>query len=102
MAAKIKKGDKVIVIAGKDKGKIGDVMAVYPKENKVLVSSINVAKVHKKPTMQTPGQIVEVEKPIDISNVALVEDGKPVRVRFEMQDGKKVRVSKKTGNKVGE
>lgn len=102
MAAKIKKGDKVIVIAGKDKGKIGDVMAVYPKENNVLVSGVNIAKVHKRPTMQTPGQVVEIEKPIDISNVALVEDNKPVKVRFETQDGKKVRISKKTGNKVGE
>ena len=52
--------------------------------------------------MQTPGQIVEVEKPLDVSNVALVEDGKPVRVKFETVDGKKVRISKKTGNKVGE
>lgn len=102
MAARIKKGDKVIVIAGKDKGKIGDVLAVSPKENKVLVSGVNVAKIHKKPTMQAPGQIVETEKYIDISNVSLVEDGKPVKVKFEIRDGKKIRVSKKTGNKVGE
>jgi large subunit ribosomal protein L24 len=88
MAARIKKGDKVIVIAGKDKGKIGDVLAVSPKENKVLVSGVNVAKIHKKPTMQAPGQIVETEKYIDISNVSLVEDGKPVKVRFEIRDGK--------------
>jgi len=102
MASRIKKGDKVIVIAGKDKGKSGDVLAVYPKDNKVIVSGVNIAKIHKKPTMQAPGQIVEAEKPIDISNVSLMEDGKPVKVKFEVQDGKKVRVSKKTGNKVGE
>ena len=102
MAARIKKGDKVIVIAGKDKGKIGDVLAVSPKENKVLVSGVNIAKIHKKPTMQAPGQIVETEKYIDISNVSLVENEKPVKVKFEIIDGKKVRVSKKTGNKVGE
>ena len=102
MAARIKKGDKVIVIAGKDKGKIGDVLAVNRKEGKVLVSGVNIITIHKKPTMQAPGQIVETEKYIDISNVALVEDGKPVKVKFEIRDGKKVRVSKKTGNKVGE
>ena len=102
MAARIKKNDSVIVIAGKDKGKTGKVLQVFPKEHKVIVSGVNVAKVSKKPTMQTPGQIVEVEKPLDVSNVALVEDGKPVRVKFETVDGKKVRISKKTGNKVGE
>ena len=101
MAAKIKKGDTVIVLAGKDKGKTGEVLSVNPKEEKVIVAGINMAKKHKKPTMNTPGQIISVEKPIHISNVSLVEDGKPAKVKFEVVDGKKVRVFKKTGNKVG-
>lgn len=102
MAAKIKKGDKVMVITGRDKGKTGEVINVNPKENKVVISGVNVNKVHKKPTMQSAGQILEIEKPIDVSNVSIVEDGKPVRIKFDICDGKKVRISKKTGNKVGE
>lgn len=100
MAARIKKNDDVIVITGKDKGKTGKVLS--SNGDKVVVQGINMAKVHKKPTMNTPGQIVEVEKPIHVSNVSLMEDGKAVKVRFEIKDGKKVRVSKKSGNKVGE
>lgn len=102
MAAKIKKKDTVIVLAGKDKGKTGEVLEVLPKENRVVVVGINMAKKHKKPTMNTPGQIVNIEQPIHISNVALVEDGKPAKVGFRIEDdGKKVRIFKKTGNKVG-
>ena len=101
MAAKIKKGDTVIVLAGKDKGKTGEVLSVNPKEEKVIVAGINMAKKHKKPTMNTPGQIISVEQPIHISNISLVEDGKPAKVGFKIEDGKKVRVFKKTGNKVG-
>ena len=100
MAAKIKKNDEVIVIAGKDKGKTGKVLSRI--DDKVVVQGINIAKVHKKPTMNTPGQIAEVEKPIHVSNVSLMENGKAVKVKFEVQDGKKVRISKKSGNKVGE
>ena len=95
MAARIKKNDSVIVIAGKDKGKTGKVLQVFPKEHKVIVSGVNVAKVSKKPTMQTPGQIVEVEKPLDVSNVALVEDGKPVRVNLKLLMVKKLESLKK-------
>lgn len=101
MAAKIKKGDKVIVLAGKDKGKTGEILSVDAKNNKVVVAGINMVKKHKKPTNSTPGQIVSVEKPMDVSNVSLMEDGKPARVGFKIEDGKKVRVFKKTGNKVG-
>ena len=101
MASKLKKGDKVVVIAGKDKGKTGEITKVLPKENKVVVSGVNFVTLHKKPTNTTPGQRVKVEKPIDASNVAIVEDGKPVRVTFKEVDGKKVRVSKKTDKKVG-
>ena len=101
MASKLKKGDTVVVIAGKDKGKTGEILQVLASKNKVLVSGVNTATVHKKPTSQTPGQRVKEEKPIHISNVAYAEDGKPVKVGFEIADGKKVRVSRKSKNKIG-
>ncbi len=101
MTARIKKGDNVIVITGKDKGRTGEVLKVLPKDSKAVVAGVNINKVHKKPTMQSAGQIIEIEKPIHISNISLVEDGKPVRVKFQKEDGKTVRISKKTGNKVG-
>lgn len=101
MAAKIKKGDTVMVLVGKDKGKTGEVLSVSPKENKVLIAGVNIVKKHKKPTINSQGQIVEVEKPIHISNVSLIEDGKPARVGFKIEDGKKFRIFKKSGNKVG-
>ena len=101
MASKLRKGDKVIVITGKDKGKTGEILSVFSKINKVLVSGVNIATVHKKPTSQTPGEIVKVEKPIDISNVSYLEDNKPVKVGFKIDDGKKIRISRKTKNKIG-
>ncbi len=101
MANKIKKGDKVIILTGKDKNKTGEVLSVSPKDNKVVVAGINIVKKHKKPTMNTPGQIISVEKPIDVSNVSLIENGKPAKVGFKIEDGKKIRIFKKTGNKVG-
>jgi len=101
MAARIKKGDTVIVLTGKDKGKTGEVLQVIPKDEKVVVAGINMAKKHKKPTMNTPGQIISVEQPIHVSNVSLMEDGKPAKVGFKVEDGKKVRIFKKSGNKVG-
>lgn len=101
MAAKIKKGDTVVVLTGKDKGKTGEVLTVTPKQQKVLVAGVNVVKKHKKPTMNSQGQIVEMEKPVHISNVSLIENGKPARVGFKIEDGKKFRIFKKTGNKVG-
>ena len=101
---KIVKGDKVVVIAGKDKGKEGIVQAVYPKVNKVVVEGVNVHKKHKKPTQQNPeGSVVEMYVPIDASNVAIVDPKtkKASRVGYGVdKDGKKVRVSKKSGSKL--
>ena len=101
---KIVKGDKVVVIAGKDKGKEGLVQAVYPKVNKVVVEGVNVHKRHKKPTQQNPeGTIVEMYVPIDASNVAIVDPKtkKATRVGYSVdKDGKKVRIAKKSGSKL--
>lgn len=98
MAMKIKKGDNVIVIAGKDKGKEGKVLSVDTKNNRVVVEGVGKVTKHAKPSQANPqGGIVEMEAAIDLSNVMLSEGGKPVRVGFEIRDGKKVRVSKKTG-----
>ena len=98
-AQKIKKGDRVIVISGKDKGRTGDVVKAMPKEGKVVVSGINVHASHRKPTQINPqGGIERKEAPLHISKVAIATaDGKPTRVRFEERDGKKVRVAAKTG-----
>ncbi|MAZ56730.1 50S ribosomal protein L24 [bacterium] len=98
---KIKKGDSVIVIAGKDKGKTGTVSQTLPKSDQVLVEGVNLATKHQKNRrLRSQGQVIEKEMPIHVSNVALNEDGKPVRVRYESQDGQKVRVSAKTGKKI--
>ena len=99
MAAKIKKGDKVIVLAGKDKGKTGEVTQVLPKEDRVIVAGVNVVKRHQRPTQTTPGGIEEKNAPIHISNVALVDPktGEPTRVGFKVDGDKKVRIAKKSG-----
>ena len=100
-AARIKKGDQVIVLSGKDKGKTGTVTQSMPKDGKVIVGGVNVATRHKKPTQADPqGGLEKVEAPLHVSKVAHVVDGKPTRVRFEVQDGKKVRVAVKTGAKI--
>jgi len=98
-ASKIKKGDKVVVLSGKDKGRTGEVVKAMPKEGKVIVSGVNVHARHRKPTQQSPqGGIERKEAPLHISKVAIATaDGKPSRVRFEERDGKKVRVAAKTG-----
>ena len=98
-AAKIKKGDKVVILAGKDKGRTGAVLAVMPKDDKVLVEGINVHAKHRKPDQANPqGGIERKPAPLHISNVAVADtDGKPTRVRFEERDGKKVRVAVKSG-----
>ena len=98
-AAKIKKGDKVVVLAGKDKGRTGAVLQVMPKEDRVLVEGINVHARHRKPDQANPqGGIDRKPAPLHISNVAVADkDGKPTRVRFEDRDGKKVRVAVKSG-----
>jgi large subunit ribosomal protein L24 len=100
MAAKIKKGDKVVVRTGRDKGKTGEVLRVLPTEQRVVVAGINQVKRHEKPSMRATGGIVTKELPIHVSNVALADpkDGKPTRVGFTvLKDGKKVRVAKRSG-----
>ncbi|BCA57462.1 50S ribosomal protein L24 [Sphingomonas sp. HMP6] len=101
-SAKIKKGDRVIVLSGKDKGKTGEVTMALPKADKVVVSGVNIAVRHTKPSQGDPqGGLKRAEAPMHVSNVAHVTaDGKPTRVRFETQDGKKVRVAVKTGEKI--
>ena len=98
-AQKIKKGDKVIVLSGKDKGKTGEVTRSMPKDCKVIVSGVNVHARHRKPTQLNPqGGIERKEAPLHVSKVAIATaDGKPSRVRFEVRDGKKVRVAAKSG-----
>ena len=103
MAAKIKKGDKVIVLTGKDKGKTGDVLLVIPAENRVVVSGINIAKRHTKAQGANEGGIVQKNMPIHISNVQLRDpkSGKPTRVGFKTLDGgKKARVAKRSGEMI--
>ena len=99
-AAKIRKGDTVVILSGKDKGKTGEVTRSMPKENKVVVSGVNVHARHRKPTQQSPkGGIERKEAPLHVSKVAIADpkSGKPTRVRFEERDGKKVRVAAKSG-----
>lgn len=87
-----------MVIAGKDKGKTGNVISTMPKDSKVIVEGVNVVTRHQKNRRsRSQGQIIEKSAPVHVSNVALVEDKKPVRVGYKVEDGKKVRVSKKTG-----
>jgi large subunit ribosomal protein L24 len=101
MAAKIRKGDRVQVLTGKDKGRQGEVIRVNPTEGRAFVQGINLAKHHQKPQgMGRPGGIIEKEASIDLSNLALLDpkSGKPTRVGFKtLEDGKKVRVAKASG-----
>ena len=100
MAVKIKKGDKVVVLSGKDKGKHGEVLRSMPKTGKLVVSGVNVAARHRKPTQANPqGGIERREAPLHASKVAIEDPktGKPTRVRFEERDGKKVRVAARSG-----
>ena len=97
-ALKIKKGDTVKIIAGKDKGKEGKVLLVDAKSSRVIVEGLNIVKRHSKPsTANQKGGIVSKEAPIHISNVALVVNGETTKVGFEIKDGKKVRIARKTG-----
>ena len=101
-AAKIKKGDSVVVLSGKDKGRTGTVLQVLPKDGKVVVEGVNVATKHRKPSQANPqGGIDRTPAPMAISKVAVAtKDGKPSRVRFEVKDGKKVRVAVKSGETI--
>ncbi|MCW9034280.1 MAG: 50S ribosomal protein L24 [Alphaproteobacteria bacterium] len=97
---KIKTGDRVVVLTGKDKGKEGDVLGVSTKDSRVIVQGVNMVKRHTKPTQQAAGGIVEKESAIHISNLAHVDpkDGKPTRVGFKsLDDGRKVRFAKRSG-----
>ena len=96
---KIKKGDKVVILSGDDKGKSGEVVKAMPKESKVVVAGVNLVKRHTKPSQTTPGGIVTKEAPIHVSNVALVDakSGKATKVGYKVVDGKKVRIARKSG-----
>ncbi|RED17867.1 50S ribosomal protein L24 [Pontivivens insulae] len=102
MAAKLRKGDKVVVLAGKDKGREGEITAVMPKEGKAVVSGINVAIRHTKQSQTSQGGRISKEMPIQLSNLALVDpkEGGATRVGFRMEDGKKVRFAKKSGETI--
>ncbi|MBM3514628.1 MAG: 50S ribosomal protein L24 [Alphaproteobacteria bacterium] len=97
---KIKKGDKVMVLTGRDKGKTGEVLKALPRESRVVVQGINVVKRHTRPTTTSAGGIVEKEASIHVSNVAFIDpkNEKPTRIGFRMlEDGKKVRVARRSG-----
>ena len=101
MAAKIKKGDKVVVLAGKDKGKTGEVTEVRPSENRAVVRGVNIVRHHQKQSAKSEGGIVAKEAALDLSNLAIADpkDGKPTRVGFKLlDDGRKVRFAKRSGD----
>ncbi len=102
MAAKLKKGDRVVVLAGRDRGKEGDILRVIPKENRAVVSGVNIVVRHQKQSQRTQGGKVPVEAPIQLSNLALLDpkEGGPTRVGFRFEDGKKVRFAKKSGETI--
>jgi large subunit ribosomal protein L24 len=103
MPARIRKGDQVMIISGKDRGKTGTVLVVMPKKERVTVEGLNMIKRHQRPTQTAGGQrgggVIEREGPIHVSNVMLVDpkDGKPTRIGIEIEDGKRLRVSKRSG-----
>jgi large subunit ribosomal protein L24 len=100
MAARIKKGDRVVVTVGRDKGKQGEVLKVMPSEGRVVVQGVRMVKRHQKASPRNPGGILTKEAPIDVSNVAHIDpkDGRPTRVGFRfLEDGRKVRYAKRSG-----
>ena len=100
MAAKIKKGDKVVVLTGRDKGRSGQVTSVMPREGRAVVAGVNMVKRHTKQSARTQGGILSKEASIDLSNLAIADpkDGKPTRVGFKtLEDGRKVRFAKRSG-----
>ncbi|MEL7415149.1 MAG: 50S ribosomal protein L24 [Pseudomonadota bacterium] len=102
MAAKLRKGDKVVVLVGKDKGKEGTIEQVMPKDGKALVDGINMVIRHTRQSQQSQGGRIPKPAPIDLSNIALVDpkEGGATRVGFRMEDGKKVRFAKKSGETI--
>ena len=104
-ASKIKKGDKVVVLAGRDKGKSGEVIEIRPKENRALVRGVNMVRRHQRQSATQEGGIISKEGPIHLSNIALEDpkDGKATRVGFKiLDDGKKVRIAKRSGEQIPE
>jgi large subunit ribosomal protein L24 len=99
---KIRKGDTVIVLTGRDKGKSGEVLRVFPTENRALVQGVNMVKRHTRPRPGQTGGIVEKENPIHASNLSLVDpkDQKPTRIGFKMIDGRKVRFARRSGEMI--
>jgi len=103
MPARVRQGDEVIVISGKDRGKRGKILRVEPKKERVFVEGLNIVKRHQRPTQTAAGQqaggVIEREGPIHVSNVMLVDpkDGKPTRIGVQIEDGKRLRVSKRSG-----
>jgi large subunit ribosomal protein L24 len=101
MAAKIKKGDKVVVMAGRDKGRTGEVRQVMPDEGRAIVAGVNLVRRHTRQTAQTEGGILTKEAPIHLSNLAIADpkSGKPTRIGFKiLDDGRKVRVARRSGD----
>ncbi len=99
MASKIRKGDEVKIMAGKNRGERGKVLQVLPRKNKVVVEGLNMVKKHRKPGSNQEGGIVDMEAPLHMSNVMVIDpsDDKPCRVGYEIQDGTKKRISRRTG-----
>jgi len=101
MAAKLRKGDKVVVLVGKDKGKTGEISRVMPKDNKAVVDGLNISIRHTKQSATTQGGRIPTPMPIDLSNLALTDkNGKATRVGFRVEEGKKVRFAKTTGEAI--
>ena len=103
MAAKIRKGDKVVVLSGRDKGRTGEVVEVRPADNRALVRGVNMVKRHQRQTAQQEGGIISKELPVHLSNIAIADpkDGKPTRVGFKIRpDGKKIRIAKRSGAEI--
>ena len=103
MAAKIKKGDKVVVLTGRSKGRSGEVIRVIPDENRAVVRGVNIVRRHQRQTASQEGGVISKEAPIDLSNIAIADpkDGKPTRVGFKvLEGGKKVRVAKRSGEQI--
>ncbi|MFT6106210.1 MAG: large subunit ribosomal protein L24 [Rickettsiales bacterium] len=104
MSLKFKKNDQVIILSGSSKGKIGNILSI--KNNRVIVSGVNMVTFHKKPTSDQPGEIVKKESTVHISSISHIENDKPVKISFKIEDGegknfnRKVRISRKTGKKI--
>ncbi len=102
MAAKIKKGDRVIVLAGRDKGKTGEVLKMLPSENRAVVQGVNVMKRHTRPSQANAGGIIEKEASIDLSNISHIDpqDNKATRIGFREENGRKIRFAKRSGEPI--